>query len=153
MDRQERIDLILDHYEHPRHFGPLDPADVVHSGNNPACGDVVTVYLRADGNGGPVALTFEGQGCTISQAAASMVMEMLHGLTLAQIDAASVGAAAGEAGAGHRRARQRCATLAFNTVKHAVSMRRACTSRQDQLDLHGPSRFPEILDGLCEKSS
>jgi nitrogen fixation NifU-like protein len=121
MDRQQRIDLILDHYEHPRHAGRLDPADVVFSSNNPACGDVVTVYLRSDGNGGPVALAFEGQGCTISQAAASMVMEMLNGLTLAQIDTASVEPLLERLGPEIASARQRCATLAFNSVKHACS--------------------------------
>ena len=121
MDRQQRIDLILDHYEHPRHAGRLDPADVVITSNNPACGDVVTVYLRSDG--GPVALAFEGQGCTISQAAASMVMEMLNGLNLTQIDAASVEPLLESLGPDIASARQRCATLAFNSVKHACSER------------------------------
>lgn len=119
MDRQERIDLIVDHFEHPRHFGLLEPADVVHTGNNPACGDVVTVYVRAAGNGGPVALAFQGQGCTISQAAASMAMEMLNGLTLAQIDAATAEPLLDRLGPDIASARQRCATLAFDTVKHA----------------------------------
>lgn len=119
MDRQERIDLIIDHYENPRHFGLLEPADAVHSGNNPACGDVVTVYVRAGGNGGPVALAFEGRGCTISQAAASMAMEMLNGLTLAQIDAATAEPLLDRLGPDIASARQRCAMLAFDSVKHA----------------------------------
>ncbi len=119
MDRQERIDLIIDHYENPRHLGPLPGADVVYSSNNPACGDVVTVYLRDAENGGPVMLAFEGQGCTISQAAASMAMEMLNGLTLAQIDAASAEPLLERLGPEIVAARQRCATLAFNSVKHA----------------------------------
>jgi nitrogen fixation protein NifU and related proteins len=119
MNRQERIDLILDHYENPRHFGQLDPADAVHTTNNPACGDIVTVYLRASDNGGPVALSYQGQGCTISQAAASMVMDMLHGLTLAQIDAATMEPLLETLGPDIASARQRCATLAFDSVKHA----------------------------------
>ena len=119
MDRQERIDLILDHYENPRHFGPLEPADVVHTGSNPACGDVVTVYVRASDNGGPVALAFQGQGCTISQAAASMAMEVLNGLTLAQIDTATAEPLLARLGPDIAAARQRCATLAFDAVKHA----------------------------------
>jgi nitrogen fixation NifU-like protein len=119
MNRQERIDLILDHYENPRHFGLLEPADVVHTSNNPACGDVVTVYVRAGGNGGPAALAFQGQGCTISQAAASMAMEMLHGLTLAQIDDAGVEPLLEKLGPDIATARQRCATLAFDAVKYA----------------------------------
>jgi nitrogen fixation protein NifU and related proteins len=119
MDRQERIDLILDHYENPRHVGLLDRADVVYANNNPACGDVVTIYLRAGGNGGPVTLAFEGRGCTISQAAASMVMEMLNGLTLAQIDAATAEPLLHRLGPDIASARQRCAMLAFDSVKHA----------------------------------
>lgn len=119
MDRQQRIDLILDHYEHPRYAGRLDPADVAYSNTNPACGDVITVYLSSSGNGGPVSLAFEGQGCTISQAAASMVMEMLNGRTLAEIEAASVEPLLERLGPDIAGARQRCATLAFNTVKHA----------------------------------
>lgn len=119
MDHQERIDFILDHFENPRHAGPLDGADAVYTSNNPACGDVVTVYLRTDDSGGPVALAFKGQGCTISQAAASMAMEMLNGLTLAQIDGATAEPLLDRLGPDIASARQRCATLAFNTVKYA----------------------------------
>jgi nitrogen fixation NifU-like protein len=119
MDRQQRIDLILDHFENPRHAGLLEPADAVHTGNNPACGDVVTVYVQAHGNGGPVSLAFEGRGCTISQAAASMAMEMLNGLTLAQIDAATAEPLLDSLGPDIASARQRCAMLAFDSVKHA----------------------------------
>jgi nitrogen fixation NifU-like protein len=119
MDRQERIDLILDHFENPRHAGLLAGADVVYTSNNPACGDVVTVYMRAGGNGGPVALAFEGRGCTISQAAASMTMEMLYGLKVAQIATATAEPLLQKLGPDIAAARQRCATLAFDAVKHA----------------------------------
>jgi nitrogen fixation NifU-like protein len=120
MDRQARIDQIIDHFEHPRHCGPLEPADAVHSSNNAACGDVVKVYLRSGDNGGPLTLSYEGQGCTISQAAASMVMEMMQGMTLAQLDAASVEPLLARIGPDIVSTRQRCATLAFNSVKHAA---------------------------------
>jgi nitrogen fixation NifU-like protein len=119
MDRQERIDLIIDHFENPRHVGPLEQADVIYGSDNPACGDVVTVYLRADGKAGRATLAFEGQGCTISQAAASMTMEMLNGLTLAQIDAAAAEPLLEKLGPDIAAARPQCATLAFNSVKHA----------------------------------
>lgn len=119
MDRQARIDHIIDHFEHPRHCGPLEPADVVYSSNNAACGDVVKVYLRFGDNGGPLTLSYEGQGCTISQAAASMVMEMMQGMTLAQIDAATAEPLLDRLGPDIASARHRCATLAFDTVKHA----------------------------------
>ena len=118
MDRQERIDLILDHYENPRFVGPLVPADVVHSSDNPGCGDQVTVHLRVEGDE-TAALSFQGRGCTISQATASMVMEIMQGWTLGQIDAASAEPILALVGPEIAAARPRCATLAFNTVKEA----------------------------------
>ena len=70
MDRQQLIDRLLDHYERPRHYGPLEQADVTLAGGIPDCSDTVTIYLRADAAGERVAeLSFEGQGCTISMAA------------------------------------------------------------------------------------
>lgn len=120
MNRQERIDLILDHYENPRSVGRFEPADAVATGNNPGCGDLVTVYLRGGADGHPVELSYEGKGCTISQAAASMVMELMHGLTLAQIEVAPVEPLLDKLGPDIAAARERCATLAFNTVKEAA---------------------------------
>ena len=140
MDRQERIDLILDHFENPRHAGPLDGADAVYTSNNPSCGDVVTVYLRTDGSGGPVALAFEGRGCTISQAAASMAMEMLNGLTLAQLDGVAAEPLLEKLGPEIAVARQRCATLAFNSVKHATGALR--------LQRGGASQTFEVAENL-----
>ena len=143
MDRQAYIDQIIDHFEHPRHFGALADPDVVLTGNNPACGDVMIVYLRSSGNGGAVTMSYEGQGCTISQAAASMVMEMLQGVTLAQIDAASVEPLLTKLGPDIASARQRCATLAFNTMKHAA---RALKNRQSEsLQTLEVSKNPEGL--------
>lgn len=120
MDRQQRIDMILDHYEHPRHTGRLEPADVVVAGSNSACGDTVTVYLRATGYDQPAVLSYEGRGCTISQAAASMVMDLMEGLSPAQIDVASVQPLLDLLGPEIASTRERCATLAFKAVKEAV---------------------------------
>ena len=50
MDRQAQIDFILDHYENPRHYGPLENPSVIQKGGNPGCGDVVTFYLKVDGD-------------------------------------------------------------------------------------------------------
>lgn len=120
MDRQERLDLILDHYDHPRHRGALAPADVVLGGENSGCGDAITVYLRVDDDGGCVSLAFDGEGCTISQAAASMVMEMMNAWSVDQIKDASVQPILDKLGPDIASARLRCATLAFHTVKEAA---------------------------------
>lgn len=119
MNRQQHIDLILDHYEHPRHRGAPAQADLAFTSNNPGCGDVVTVYLHSENAAAPVALAFDGQGCTVSQAAASMVMELLQGKTLGEIETASVEPLLALIGPDIAGARQRCATLAFDAVKHA----------------------------------
>ncbi len=87
--------------------------------NNPGCGDVVTVYLCSENVTAPVTLTFEGQGCTVSQAAASMVMELMQGKTLDEIEAASVEPLLALIGPDIAGARRRCVTLAFDAVKHA----------------------------------
>ena len=72
-DRQAYIDNILDHYENPRHRGHMDDASVTMKGGNPGCGDIITVYLKLDDGERIQDVSFEGEGCTISQAAASIL--------------------------------------------------------------------------------
>jgi nitrogen fixation protein NifU and related proteins len=72
-------EIILDHSRHPRHFGPLPAASHVAEGHNPLCGDRVKVYLRVDANGRIDDVSFEGRGCAISVASASLMTEMLQG--------------------------------------------------------------------------
>ncbi len=121
MDRQAIIDRLLDHYERPRHHGPLPDADVVMPGGVPDCGDVVTIYLKVDPETDRIAgLSFEGRGCTISQAAASLLAETLQGAPLAELEAMDDEAALDLLGREVVRARPRCATLALNTMKAAA---------------------------------
>lgn len=71
--------VILDHYRSPRNRGTLDPADLVAEGHNPSCGDDVVVTVRfADGK--VEEAKFEGSGCAISMASASMLTEAVKGL-------------------------------------------------------------------------
>jgi len=71
-------ELILDHGRRPRNFGPLDGATHDAVGHNPLCGDRITLHVRVDGDvvGG---VSFEGQGCAISQASASLMTEAVKG--------------------------------------------------------------------------
>ncbi|MGQ0602377.1 MAG: iron-sulfur cluster assembly scaffold protein [Anaerolineales bacterium] len=117
--RQQSIDFILDHYEHPRHHGKLEEADLVLSGGNAGCGDVVTLYLRLDAAARVVAVSFEGEGCTISQAAASLTTEHVLGKTLADIAAMAQDLLIDELGREVVSTRLKCATLALNTLKGA----------------------------------
>ena len=120
MDRQSQIEFILDHYEHPRNHGKLEGADVVSEGGNPGCGDIVTIYLKVDEENRVQQVTFEGQGCTISQAAASLVTEMVTGQPLDEVLDLSYDAIIDELGREVVMSRPRCATLALGTVKAAA---------------------------------
>jgi nitrogen fixation protein NifU and related proteins len=121
MERQAIIDRLLDHYERPRHHGPLAGADVVMPGGIPDCGDTVTIYLRVDPEGGRIAgLSFEGRGCTISQAAASLLAERLQGAPLVVLELMDDAEVFELIGREVARSRPRCATLALNTMKAAA---------------------------------
>jgi nitrogen fixation NifU-like protein len=71
-------ELILDHGRRPRNFGPLEGATHDAVGHNPLCGDRITVHLRVDGDV-VSGVSFEGQGCAISQASASLLTEAVKG--------------------------------------------------------------------------
>ncbi len=81
--------VILDHNRRPRNRGKLPTANRVAHGDNPTCGDQCSVYLRLEpGTGGPAArvaeITFDGSGCAISQASASLMTTQLKGKTTAE---------------------------------------------------------------------
>ena len=78
-------DVILDHNRSPRNFGRLEPADAAAVGHNPLCGDALSLTLRLDGER-LSELRFNGQGCAISVASASLMTEAVAGKTRAEID-------------------------------------------------------------------
>ncbi len=121
MDRQEAIEFLLEHYEQPQHHGALDPADVTMPGGNPGCGDVVTIYLNVDADHDTIKeATFEGEGCTISQAAASILLEQMQGKSLSEIEQLDYSWMIDELGREVVQSRPRCATLALGTLKAAI---------------------------------
>ena len=71
-------EFILDHYKNPRFHGVLDPADITYEDDNPLCGDVIRIDLRVNSENRVVESAFSGQGCAISQASASMLMEEIQ---------------------------------------------------------------------------
>ncbi|HYU57745.1 MAG TPA: SUF system NifU family Fe-S cluster assembly protein [Actinomycetota bacterium] len=78
-------EVILDHYKNPRNKRDLPGAEVTLSKNNPLCGDEITIHAHlADGRVAEV--TFEGQGCSISQASASMLTEAIAGKPMAEAE-------------------------------------------------------------------
>ena len=120
MDRQEQIEILLDHFNNPRGNGQLDPADVTMPGGNPGCGDVITVYLR-DVDGKPK-IAWEGEGCTISQASASILAEMLVDEAWSYDDILNTDYTTMIEILGKEavQMRPKCATLALGTLKAAV---------------------------------
>ena len=71
-------EVILDHYENPRNFHELDPAEIHELGHNPLCGDELELYMNMDGDS-IKEISFKGKGCSISQASTSMMMEVMEG--------------------------------------------------------------------------
>jgi nitrogen fixation NifU-like protein len=124
-DRQEFIDFILDHFENPRHRGPMAAPDVVMRGGNPGCGDIVTLYVKMDGAERIAEVSFECEGCTISQAAASILTESVIGKSLSEIAEMSAAVVVDQMGREVVVNRLRCATLALNTLKAAEKKYRA----------------------------
>lgn len=123
MDRQEQIEILLDHYEHPRHRHPLDNPDVTMPGGNPGCGDVITIYLGVGDDEKSIRdVSFEGEGCTISQAAASILMELIEDeqWTLDDVAESDYNTMIELLGKEAVQMRPRCATLALGTLKAAV---------------------------------
>jgi nitrogen fixation protein NifU and related proteins len=117
MTRQDYIEFILDHYNDPHHKGTLPDPDILVNGGNPGCGDVVTLYVKVDENDRIVDATFDGNGCTISMAAASLLMDKIIGKTISEVDAMDYGELIDELGREVVQARLRCATLAMDTMK------------------------------------
>lgn len=120
MDRQAQIEFLLDHYENPRNRGKLENPDAQMSWGNPGCGDVVTLYLKIDAEGRITDISFEGEGCTISQASASILTEKLKGKTLSDAEALDPTDLMELLGREVVMTRPRCAMLSLDTLKLAL---------------------------------
>ena len=131
LDRKSRIALLVEHFESPRHKGALEDASVVVPGGSPECGGSVTIYLKGDGNGEVEALSWTGQGDTISMGATSIVVERIlrEGLSIddvLEMDYEEIIDSVGRDIIGNRT---RHATLGLSTIKAAVRQYRR-TDRQ-----------------------
>jgi nitrogen fixation NifU-like protein len=118
-DRDAAIGLLLDHYEHPRHRGRLEEADVRLRGGNEHCGDILEVSLRLE-DGVVAALAFEGSGCTVSQASASVLAEWAAGRRREEVEALDEQRMIDMLGRDVVESRPLCATLALNTLQTAL---------------------------------
>jgi nitrogen fixation NifU-like protein len=138
--------VILDHNKSPRNFGRLVPADAEADGHNPLCGDRLHVSLRLAGERVPE-LRFDGSGCAISVASASLMSEAVSGLTRAEIESLSdeviqmltqnaytprrdLGKLMALAGVHEFPARVKCASLCWHTLRAALAQAHATVSTE-----------------------
>lgn len=121
MDDHLHRETILDHFEQPRHYGLLAAPTAAMTVTNPTCGDVVTLQLRTDPQRGRIIeVAWQGHGCTLSQAAASLVAEQCENQrieTAQNMDTTMLTDAFGDAAV---NARPRCATLALRALHAAL---------------------------------
>ena len=145
LDRETRLAWLLDHQKRPRHRGRLPAPDVSVAGGNPECGDVVTVDLRIEADGERIAeVGFEAQGCTLSQAAASIVAERVSRdhPTVREVEEMPYEDLLDLIGRDIAMHRPKCATLALGVVKAAV--RRLSMDRQ----LKAAGYSPEQIESM-----
>lgn len=140
-------DVIIDHNKSPRNFGRPETCDHEANGNNPLCGDKVTVYLQMN-NDTIDQVTFEGVGCAIALASASIMTEQVGKKTAAQArdditeimqqftpsehqQATAHGDMAALSGVSAYPSRIRCATLAWKTLETALNGRSQLTTTEE----------------------
>lgn len=137
-------DIIIDHNRAPHNYGSMRSATRHADGYNPLCGDRLTVYLKMDGDR-VEKVSFEGSGCAISVASASLMTDHLKGKTKAQAQAAfgqihalltgatddapaDLGKLAALAGVRDYPSRVKCATLCWHTIQAALNEQDAVTT-------------------------
>jgi nitrogen fixation NifU-like protein len=119
MAEQLYREQILDHSKRPRNKGTLDPADFSYQDTNPLCGDEIRVDVRLDGDRvGDI--KFSGRGCAISQAATSILTEMVMGQPLDEVKAISRDDILDELGVPISPARMKCALLGLKVLKAGI---------------------------------
>jgi nitrogen fixation protein NifU and related proteins len=112
-------EFILDHYKNPRGHGVVEPADAEAEGMNPLCGDEVAISVSFDGDKIDD-VKFRGRGCAISQAATSMLMEMVKGRSAAEVAEMSREELLEEVGIPLTPIRLKCALLGLGVLKVAL---------------------------------
>ena len=119
-DEQLYQEHILDHYEDPFHRGHLEHPTHTHEDKNPLCGDVIRIELRLSADGKIEDLTFSGDGCVISQASASMLLEKLEGKTVQEAMQFSAEQMLGLYGPRLTPNRQKCCLLSWRVLQSAI---------------------------------
>src|SRR5438046_8744082 len=114
-------EVILDHYKNPRGHGLLEHADAEAEGQNPLCGDEVSIYVAFGEDGDTIdAVKVSGRGCAISQAATSMLTELVQGRSASEVASLPRDELLDEIGIPLTPVRLKCALLGLSTLKLAL---------------------------------
>ncbi len=133
-------DFILEHYREPHNRGVLEPADLTFADSNPTCGDELSMTLRLDADGGRVTdVAFDGRGCAISQASASIMTDGLRGLSLDELRELDPKRVIGDLGVPIGPARLKCALLGYKVLQGAVSG--AAVGWPDEAEILGDASY------------
>ena len=115
-------EVILDHYKNPRGHGVIEDADAKAEGQNPLCGDEVAIYVSFEPDGDTIhEVKFSGRGCAISQAATSMLTEMVTGRKASEVAALPKEELLEEIGIPLTPIRLKCAILGLGVLKVALN--------------------------------
>ena len=113
-------EIILDYYRHPRNKGTLEHAQISAKDSNPLCGDIIEMQLELDKNNSVRDVRFNGQGCAISQASASMLTELVKGKTIDDVRKISKEEILSLIGGQLSAVRLKCALLSLKVLKTGV---------------------------------
>jgi len=114
-------EYILDHYRNPRNYGKLEDPDIHSEDSNPLCGDQLAMDMQVEGDR-IKEVRFLGRGCAISQAAASMLSEMIEGKTVQEVVALGKDEVLEELGIAISPARTKCAFLSLRVLHRGLAM-------------------------------
>ena len=112
---------ILDHYKHPHNRGTLDPATHRARESNPLCGDEISLTLRVDGANRIEDVRFDGEGCAISMASASILTDAVKGRSVEEAAALDKLAVLGSLGVPLSAVREQCALLPLRALQAALA--------------------------------
>ena len=113
-------EIILDYYRHPRNKGTLEHAQISAKDSNPLCGDIIEMQLELDKSNSVRDVRFNGQGCAISQASASMLTELVKGKTIDEVRKISKEEILSLIGGQLSAVRLKCALLSLKVLKTGV---------------------------------